>query len=90
MPRSESLGPELLALLDGAEAALARGELRAAEFEIQRSLLVRRTSRAHVLLTRIACAQRDIGKARAALFGVAVRDRPRALKACAELGVELD
>ena len=75
--------------LEGAEAALGRGDTRAAKRLAQHSLLGKRTSRAFVLLTRAACRDGDLTNARASLRNVASGDRAAVLDACAAAGLDL-
>jgi serine/threonine-protein kinase len=90
--RSHSEAPlpdDVRADLDGAEAALARGDTREAKRLAQHSLLGRRTGRAFSILTRAACRDGDLANARAGLRNVSGADRASVVKACAAAGLDL-
>jgi hypothetical protein len=75
--------------LDEAEAALRAGDTREAWRRAQHSLQARRSSRAFVILTRVACHERNLANARGSLGNVAPGDRGAVLRACAADGLDL-
>ena len=83
------LPDDVRADLEGAEAALERGDAREAKRLAQHSLLGRRTGRAFSILTRAACREGDLANARAGLRNVSAGDRPSVVKACAAAGLDL-
>jgi hypothetical protein len=85
----EAAPDDVRADLEGAEAALARGDTREAKRLAQHSLLGMRTSHAFSIVTRAACRDRDLTNARAGLRNVSASDRPAVLKACAATGLDL-
>jgi hypothetical protein len=85
----ENLPAEVRADLEGAEAALARGDTREARRLAQHSLLGQRTGRAFSVLTRAACRDGDLANARAGLRNVATGGRGAVLKACQAAGLDL-
>lgn len=90
--RSHSDGPlpdDVRSDLEGAEAALGRGDAREAKRLAQHSLLGKRTGRAFSILTRAACREGDLANARAALRNVSAPDRSSVVKACAAAGLDL-
>jgi serine/threonine-protein kinase len=93
-PRARShsegaLPAEVRADLDGAEAALGRGDTRGAKRLAQHSLLGKRTGRAFSILTRAACHDGDLANARAGLRNAPPGDRAGLVKACATSGLDL-
>jgi serine/threonine-protein kinase len=84
-----ALPDEVRADLEGAEAALGRGDSREAKRLAQHSLLGKRTSRAFSILTRAACRESDLTNARAGLRNVAAPDRAAVLNSCAAAGLDL-
>jgi serine/threonine-protein kinase len=91
-PRAVSEGPlpdDVRSDLEGAEAALARGDTREAKRLAQHSLQGKRTSRAFAILTRAACAEHDLTNARAGLRNVAGPARGAVIKACGDAGLDL-
>jgi serine/threonine-protein kinase len=90
--RAHSDGPlpdEVRVDLDGAEAALARGDTREAKRLAQHSLLAKRTGHAFSILTRAACRDGDLANARAGLRNAPPSDRPTLVKACSASGLDL-
>jgi len=87
--REAAVPADVRADLDGAEAALARGDTREAKRLAQHSLLGQRTGRAFVILTRAACRDGDLANARAGLRNVAGAERAGVVKACAAAGLDL-
>ena len=85
----EALPDDVRSDLDGAEAALGRGETREAKRLAQHSLLGKKTGRAYSILTRAACRESDLANARAGLRNVAASERGSVLKACAAAGLDL-
>jgi eukaryotic-like serine/threonine-protein kinase len=91
-PRAKGEGPlpeDVRVDLEGAEAALARGDTREAKRLAQHSLLGKRTGRAFSILTRAACREADLTNARAGLRNVGSAERAAVLKACAAAGLDL-
>jgi hypothetical protein len=84
-----ALPDDVRADLDGAEAALGRGETREAKRLAQHSLLGKRTARAFSILTRAACRDGDLSNARAGLRNVASGEKAGVLRACAAAGLDL-
>ncbi|MGC4119665.1 MAG: hypothetical protein QM765_34860 [Myxococcales bacterium] len=84
------LAPEIAQELNEAEDAMEEGDLGAAAAKAQHAVMVQASSRGQALLVRIACRQRDVEKALAALEGVGPRDRARVIRECKERGVGLE
>ena len=84
-----ALPDDVRADLEGAEAALGRGETRDAKRLAQHSLLGKKTGRAYSILTRAACRDGDLANARAGLRNVTAAERSAVLEACAAAGLEL-
>ena len=89
-PRAEAqLRDDVRADLEGADAALARGDAREAKRLAQHSLLGQRTGRAFSILTRAACREGDLANARAGLRNVTGADLAAVIKTCAAAGLDL-
>ncbi|HEY3451237.1 MAG TPA: hypothetical protein VGK67_33070 [Myxococcales bacterium] len=89
-PPEPELAPEVAQELDEAEAALEMGDFSKAVSLANHAVLAQDSSRAHALLTRIACRQGGLGKALEALSKVGARDRPGVIRECKERGIDLE
>jgi serine/threonine-protein kinase len=75
--------------LDAAKAALDAKNYKQAIFLATRALKARKAPRAFVIMTTAYCGQGDLGNANATLHSVRRADRPRVVRQCKNLGLDI-